>query len=264
MTDIHVQPERNAISGFLQAIDSVNLQQPEFVLTGGDLVMDALAQPFSRSDSLYSIYLDCLQRFISPVYNTIGNHELFAVYKNAGADTLHPMSGTGMYEQRIGKTYYSFMHGGWKFMVLNTIMVTPQRSYIGGIDSVQIAWIMKELSTTHPSTPICLSVHIPLMTVFAQVTAGATAPNSPGLVVTNAREILGLFKEHNLRLVLQGHLHYLEDITVGGVRFITCGSVASGWWKKENMSTPCGFAVFEIDGEQVEWQYKTYGWSLPR
>ena len=56
MTDIHLQPERNAIEGFNQAIDSVNKLNPDFVITGGDLIMDALGQSFERSDSLYNFY----------------------------------------------------------------------------------------------------------------------------------------------------------------------------------------------------------------
>ena len=56
-TDIHVQPERNAIKGFTQAIDAINKLQPAFVITGGDLIFDALGQSYERADSLYNLYL---------------------------------------------------------------------------------------------------------------------------------------------------------------------------------------------------------------
>jgi len=42
LTDIHVQPEKSAMTGFQQAIDSVNKLNPDFVITGGDLIMYAL------------------------------------------------------------------------------------------------------------------------------------------------------------------------------------------------------------------------------
>ena len=50
MTDIHLQSEKHAVDGFLQAIDSVNELNPDFVITGGDLIMDALGQPYRRAD----------------------------------------------------------------------------------------------------------------------------------------------------------------------------------------------------------------------
>lgn len=35
ITDIHLQPERNAVEGFLKAIDTINDLNPDFVITGG-------------------------------------------------------------------------------------------------------------------------------------------------------------------------------------------------------------------------------------
>ncbi|MFA7142203.1 MAG: hypothetical protein WC157_02785, partial [Candidatus Paceibacterota bacterium] len=33
LTDIHIQPEENAVAGFTQALDSVNKLNPDFILT---------------------------------------------------------------------------------------------------------------------------------------------------------------------------------------------------------------------------------------
>ena len=44
LTDIHLQPEKHAVEGFRLAIDTINKLNPDFVLTGGDLVMDVLDQ----------------------------------------------------------------------------------------------------------------------------------------------------------------------------------------------------------------------------
>ena len=84
MTDIHVQPENRAAEGFRKAIDKVNLLNPDFVITGGDLIMDALGQTKSRSDSLYNLYQDLMTLFKMPVYNTLGNHEVFGLYEKSG------------------------------------------------------------------------------------------------------------------------------------------------------------------------------------
>ena len=42
LTDIHLQPEKGAKAGFQWAIREVNKLDPDFVITGGDLVMDRL------------------------------------------------------------------------------------------------------------------------------------------------------------------------------------------------------------------------------
>src|SRR5512133_3578605 len=56
MTDIHLQPGRDAVEGFTQSLDTVNSMKPDFILTGGDLIMDALGQRYGRADSLYNLY----------------------------------------------------------------------------------------------------------------------------------------------------------------------------------------------------------------
>ncbi len=70
MTDIHIQPERNAIEGFKKAIQKVNELKPDFVITGGDLIMDALAVNYERADSLYNLYKETIKLLKAPVYNT--------------------------------------------------------------------------------------------------------------------------------------------------------------------------------------------------
>ena len=69
LTDIHLQPERNATEGFRKAIEKVNELNPDFVITGGDLIMDALGVSFNRADSLYTLYNNICEEFKMPVYN---------------------------------------------------------------------------------------------------------------------------------------------------------------------------------------------------
>ena len=63
LTDIHLQPERGAVAGFQWAIREVNKLHPDFVITGGDLVMDVLNQSYGRSDSLYKLYKELSGKF---------------------------------------------------------------------------------------------------------------------------------------------------------------------------------------------------------
>jgi len=264
LTDIHLQPERNAVAGFIQALDTVNSMKPDFILTGGDLIMDALGQSYGRADSLYILYLETVKKAEAPVYNTMGNHEVYGIYSRSGADPSHPEYGEKMYEKRIGPLYYSFMHKGWKFMVLNSVEDTRKNKYVGLVDSLQIDWIAKELENTDPETPIVISTHIPFISVMAQRYDGSTVPNDSSLVVYNSSPVLDLFREHNLKLVLQGHLHVLEDIYYEGVHYITGGAVSAAWWKGPYLTCEEGFLWLTFSEKEFTWKYVDYGWVVEK
>jgi Icc protein len=262
MTDIHLEPGRNAVSGFKQAIENVNKLNPDFVLTGGDLVADALGQSYGRADSLYKLFQETCRDFKMPVYNTMGNHEIYGIYAESGADRNHPEYGERMFENRMGPSWYSFDHKGWKFMVLNSIEDTRKGGYVGMIDSLQMDWIRKELQNTDAATPIILSTHIPLMMAFTQKYYGSTVPNDSGLVVVNGKEVIDLFDGYNLKLVLQGHLHTVEDIYIDGTHFLIGGAVSSAWWTGLHYGTQEGFMLLTVRKNSVDWKYVDYGWEV--
>ena len=262
MTDIHLQPEQNAPHGFKQAMDSINSINPDFVITGGDLIMDALGQGFNRADSLYNLYQDLIKNLKMPVYNTMGNHEIYGIYKKSGADKGNAEYGEKMFEKRLGKSYYSFVHKGWKFMIINSIEDTKKNSYIGLVDSTQIEWIRQELAETDKNTPIVISTHIPLITAFMQKYYGSTFRNDSSLVIVNSKDIIELFKSYNLKLVLQGHLHTVEDIYIDGIHFITGGAICGGWWKGPNKGFEEGFIQINIIDNKINWKYIDYGWNV--
>ncbi len=260
-TDIHIQPEKNATKGFLQAIDTINKLKPDFVITGGDLIMDALGQSYPRADSLYKLYVETSKKITSPVYNTMGNHEIYGIYQNSGADPTHPEYGEKMFERRLGKSYYDFNHKGWKFMVLNSVEDAKKNRYIGMIDSAQQAWIMATLKSTQPEMPIVLITHIPFITANTQIYQGSTIPNDSSTVVSNAKEVIDMFKGYNLKLVLQGHLHTVEDIYIDGIHFITGGAVCGKWWNGPNIGYEEGFVRIDVSGDYFHWEYVDYGWE---
>ncbi len=262
MTDVHLQPERNAVEGFKQALDTVNSLAPDFIITGGDLIMDALGQRYGRADSLYNLYRDVVSMAKMPVYNTMGNHEIFGIYRKSGADPANPEYGEKMFEKRIAKPYYSFTHKGWKFMIINSIEDTGKDSYTGLVESVQIEWIKTELKNTSPETPIVISTHIPFVSAMTQVLGGSTLPNDSSLVVYNSREVIGLFKDHNLKLVLQGHLHILEEININGVQYITGGAVCGAWWNGPYRWSEEGFVYLTFGKDDFTWKYIDYQWEV--
>ncbi|MCF8303684.1 MAG: metallophosphoesterase [Bacteroidales bacterium] len=262
MTDIHLQPERKAVEGFKQAISDVNKRKPDFVITGGDLIMDALGQTYERSDSLYKLYNGTADLFKMPVYNTLGNHEIFGIYEESGVDRNHPEFDEKMYENRVGKRYYSFNHTGWHFIILDSVDESDKGGgYYGHVDKEQLEWLKKDLASVDPETPIVISVHIPFITVFHLIREGSQAKAGDGLVITNAKEVLDLFEEHNLKLALQGHLHVLEDLYYQGVHYITGGAVSGRWWSGTRDGMEEGYLMVHVTGDDLEWEYVDYGWE---
>jgi len=266
MTDIHVQPERRASEGFAAAIAKVNQLSPDFVITGGDLIMDALGQRQSRADSLYDLYQKMTQSFNMPVYNTLGNHEVFGLYKESGVSPQDVDYGKAMYLKKMGydHTYYSFDHKGWHFIILDGIGFTPERKYYGLIDEEELQWVKHDLAKTSKSTPIVVSSHIPFVSVYGQMTNGPTFAASSSSVVTNAKQVLAAFTGYDLKLVLQGHLHEVEEINYRGVRYITGGAVCGGWWEGDRDGFAEGFVVVDVAGDDFNWHYQTYGWKAKK
>jgi 3',5'-cyclic AMP phosphodiesterase CpdA len=262
LTDIHLMPELDGVEGFRKAIDAVNEINPDFVLTGGDLIHDALDQTYGRADSLYSLYNQTIEEFNMPVYNTIGNHEIYGWHRDEEGIEDHPEYGKKMFENRIGKRYYSFDHKGWHFIVLDGMELAENGHYFGRVDDEQIEWLKEDLEKTGKETPIAVSIHIPFISVQAQLKEGGLASNPRYLIINNSRDVLMNFWGYNLKLVLQGHLHFLEDIYVDNqVHFITAGAVSGLWWNNKTGTRPEeGFLVIRVKGEEFDWEYVDFGW----
>jgi 3',5'-cyclic AMP phosphodiesterase CpdA len=260
LTDIHLKPE--SVEAFQMVIDTVNNMDVDFVLTGGDMVYDVLRGNRQHADSLFTLFKSMSGQFDMPFYPCIGNHELFAIYEESPEDSLHPDYKYGMYERYFGNTYYSFDHKGWHFLVLNSLDAENQR-YIGSIDEQQLDWLQSDLAGVDPQTPIAVVLHIPLITSFRQVYPKPS--NTQGYRgLRNQDRLMEIMDGHNLKLVLQGHLHWLEDINVmGKTRYITGGAVAGRpSWKGKRHGEE-GFLKITLSGTDISWEFIDYGWDNP-
>ncbi len=262
LTDIHLQPEQNALEGFRKAIEAVNELMPDFVITGGDLIMDALGVGYERAEMLYDLYIETIKEFHMPIYNTLGNHDVFGLSAESGVDPTHPEYYKNLFQNKLGKTHYSFDHHGWHFMVLDSIGKTIDRTYLGIVYEEQIAWIADDLKNTGKNTPIVVVAHMPFISVIKQVREGSTEANTEGWVIGNSKEVLELFEGYNLKLVLQGHLHSLEEINVGGITFLTGGAVSADWWEGPFHGLEEGFVWIKIRENEFEWEYIDFGWEV--
>jgi 3',5'-cyclic-AMP phosphodiesterase len=262
LTDTHLQPELNAAQGCAQCFKKARVIKADFVIQGGDHVFDSLAVSRERAAGLFDLYAKTEQDLGLKLHHTLGNHDCFGVYKDSGVQPEDPLYGKKMFEDRFGKTYYSFDHKGVHFIVLDSIGITPDRAYEGRIDAAQLAWLKADLQALPPGSPIIVSVHIPLVSAFeSYVPAPAKTPEHHGLTIANAYEVIALWEGHNVLAVLQGHTHINETVVWRGVPYITSGAVCGNWWHGTRMGTPEGFTVAQVKGGKLLTRYETYGFK---
>ena len=272
MTDIHLQPngryshlpqtyEYSPLRAFSMAIDTANQSGADFSMMGGDMVFDVLRGQ-EHSDSLFQLYRDAIRDFDMPVYHVIGNHELYGIYEESTVSKDDPDYKFGMYERYFGDTYYSFDHKGWHFIALNSVDEENQR-YINTIHEEQKLWLQEHLTKIDHDTPIVITTHIPFVSVHNQIHPGDRKNPVPFRGVDNRNDILDIFKNHNLKLVLQGHVHWVEEIYIHetDTRFITGGAVAGRPSWRGFRHGPPGFLLITMkDDETISWDFIDYGW----
>jgi Icc protein len=264
-TDTHNQPELSANEGTTLALRKIKSLKPELCIQGGDHCFDLNAVPRDRSIMLLDQYQKTEQILDGiPIQHVLGNHDIFGLNPNSGIPPTDPLYGKQAFEQRFNtKTYRSFDHNGYHFILLDAIGITAAREFNAVIDPAQIAWLTADLAATPSGTPIIIVSHVPIVSAAAQYATPRVNAN-PALhqyLLGNAYEILPLFDNHNVIAVLQGHTHLNETVFWRNIPFITSGAVCGNWWNGSLMGTPEGFTVLELDRGTAHWHYETYGWK---
>jgi Icc protein len=259
-TDTHIQPELAATDGCSAAFKKIRQVKADFAVQGGDHVFDALGQSRERASGLYDLYGQTQHLIEMQIHHVIGNHDAFGVYAKTGIALTDKDFGKKMYEDRIGKTYYSFDHKGHHFVVLDSIQVTEDRSWEARIDAAQLTWLRNDLSKVSPRTPVVVIVHVPLVTGAASYASPREGKGNQGHVM-NAYEVLPLFASHNVLGVLQGHTHINEVVSFRGVPYITSGAVCGNWWHGTCFGTPEGYTIVSLRDGKMTWRYETYGFK---
>jgi Icc protein len=269
LTDIHVTPKLRATEGLRLCVQAVNAlpQSTAFVLTGGDLIMDALEEDASYVREQWACFDDAMGALRLPAHHTIGNHDIGGWSHKARIDKSAPEYGKAYFSEKYGKgsTYRSFDHGGWHFIILDSVALDEASGdYYGWIDDAQIEWLKADLAKTGKQTPIIVSTHIPFVSVWGQLNADPRRGEGPKGLINNGhivRKVLGGF---NVKLVLCGHGHVSERIELSHhnrTTFIQGGAVCGLWWKGKVAGNPEGFGVVTCSPDgSFTYEYRDYGW----
>lgn len=255
ITDVHIEKGPLAASKFSRTIAEINALKPAFVWDMGDM-------------SLYpnsgQAYLDCVKQLHMPLHACPGNHDI-------ALDDTNPRK---LFKNAFGPTYYAFDLGGVHFITLDANTVV-QRQGKNTVDAClypgQLAWLKADLAATAPQIPIICGIHIPIVSTYIRRRGGGTFPEdfsiAPQFNTARAEALIDILAQHNVKLVLQGHAHENERMTIRGIEFVSSISVCGCWWhsgegfERGVDNVPRGYRIIEVRGDRIRHRYVSSGES---
>ena len=220
-SDTHIAPASVERTRRLRVL--VDSLRPAFALITGDLVRDALRVPEAEATSYYDLFTRETALFRTPLWVVPGNHENFGIERSLShVSESHPLYGRGMYHRYFGPDYYSFTRGGVHFVGLNTVDIDDQW-YYGHVDSLQLAWLERDLALVPKNMPVVTFDHIPFFSSFEGLSGYRDTPPAPTLItvrgktvfrhtVSNAPDVIAVLRKHRFVLALGGHIHAVEHL----------------------------------------------------
>lgn len=186
-------PLRNDLVGSLEilgrAVEHINTRlRPEMVVITGDLV--------DRGNDLESLkeVKTRLDRLTCPYYPVIGDHDRRKIYEQ-----VFP-----------GKLDYSFEHGGWHFVSLD--------SSLQKLEEKTLKWLNDDLAANR-GRPTVVMIHRPLVSNALSDFLAARLYNVK-LTLENAEETKRLLQKYpDVRLVLSGHTHAAYEQKQDGIYY---------------------------------------------
>ena len=279
LTDIHIQPERQAekwVARCLHAIQSLE-DPPSVIFNTGDCIDDALDTPAQRVATLWKCWHRVWQNECSlPVEHCLGNHDVWGWGKKAQADRSDPHYGKAwaMEELRLTSRFRRVTKGCWHFVFLDSTFEVPpdQRKddrplYLGKLDDEQAQWLANELAKIPRGDYVCILSHIPILSACAlfdgenERTGQWIIPK--GWIHIDARQFKNLWIQHaNVKVCLSGHLHLRERVEYNDVIYLCNGALSGNWWKGDYDKTPPGFCIIDFfDDGCITENYQSYGWQ---
>lgn len=239
-----------------------------YALTLGDMTWDI----YWYSNTYYlSNYLKDVNEQLDglTIFHTMGNHD-------NDMKTYSDFDAEAAYRRTIAPPYYSFNIGKVHYVVLDDINCSKydgsnDRNYYKIVTDAELDWLAKDLSYIDPSTPLVVTAHAPF---FRPADAKNFRYDDYEGRVANTNALLDLIKGHNAQLVT-GHTHnnyniLPADMPIKGydVTEHNVAAICASWWWTSHLTpgyhvacdgTPGGYAIWDINGNDMQWIYKGTG-----
>ena len=248
ITDMHLEKPEVGVPKFKASLAEINQLKPPpaFLWAQGDICLQGGAG---------SAYVDGLATATMPVRNGAGNHEMMLKDDNP----------RGEFENLLGPTYYSFDWGPIHCIVLDGNKPIPEekgwQAVHGAVEGRELAWLEADLAAQPRGKPIIVGVHIPIVSTYPE-RRQHSPQDAPYWEITNDHQLTDLFARYGVRLVLQGHMHENERMTVQGVEYVESISLAGSWWTSGSGmergvdGSPRGYRIVSIDGDRVSHRFR--------
>jgi hypothetical protein len=119
---------------FTRAIDQINLLQPEFVVSVGDLI-EGYTNDAKEAGRQWREFQGMVSRLQMPFFYVPGNHDITNETQ------------AGLWKEKFGRSWYEFVYHDVLFLMLNS--EDPPGIDYGKISDDQLAWLEKTLAD-HP------------------------------------------------------------------------------------------------------------------
>ncbi len=272
MSDIHVKPGIVPETGMAKALQHINKLKPkvDFIINGGDSIMDALAATKESAQTQWNLYHSILKKENTlPIYPCIGNHDVYGWFQK-NPDTSDPLYGKkwAVNELKMQDRYYHFNKAKWDFIVLDSTQNNPAGGYIGKIDEEQLIWLKNKLAEIPTDHFICIISHIPILSICAGLFFNKTEANGDLMIKRNLMHsdffpLKTIFNKYpNIKTCLSGHIHLQDEINYHGIDYYCNGAISGNWWGGAFQEFDPAYAVFEFfDDGTCKREIVSYPWK---
>lgn len=183
---------------FSQAIARVNLLQPQFVMSVGDLIEGYTVKEESIKTQ-WDEFDGYVKKFEMPFFYAPGNHDM-------ANKTMVTKWG-----ERYGKKYYSFTYKGALFLVLCSENPPDE---MGTIDAGQRQWVAQTLAANKDAKWTFVFLHKPIWTAKDLEKNGWAAVEA---ALAGRKYTVFCGHVHRYQLYLRNGMEYYQLATTGGV-----------------------------------------------
>lgn len=269
--DMHLANRNGDLQQFTEFANDLNAYRDRhpgekmYAITLGDMTWDLYWY-----DNNYALvdYLNTINSQVKDlqVFHTIGNHD-YDYKATSDLDAETPFT------QLIAPAYYSFNIGQVHYVVLDDIDCsnydgTTSRDYLKRVSTDQLNWLARDLEHVDKSTPLVVILHAQIF--YPSQTEGFRIDHD----AANTQQLFNTLDGYRVHFVT-GHTHLNfnvtpEDDVTGGRELYehNTGAICGSWWWSAHLTpgvhlspdgTPGGYAIWDVEGKNLEWLYKATG-----
>jgi hypothetical protein len=274
LTDFHLAQRNADLTQFATFATDVNNTVTDltkegyrvYIMSMGDESWDAYW--YENSFALPESYKQMLQ-LSAPTFHCMGNHDNDPYCAD---DWLAEKA----WLRVCGPVYYSFNLGKVHYIVMDNIQylnaggsngTIGERNYNKVVINEELEWLKKDLALiSDKSQPVVVGMHAPLYDY--PTLSGESQVDAYDM--SGASSFISCFNGFGNVQILTGHTHVNYNVVASNtmMEHNTAAVCATWWWTGKLVGnhiccdgTPGGYGVYDFDGSNLSWYYKSAGYA---